>query len=119
MVSYKQAIMSKPIDKGWIALTVTRIISIALAVFAVVLFIWSLSLFRSAGHVGTEANAHATVAEDQPHGLDSLGALALGGLAFGVLATSVGCIILAITMFTGTTLKLRKKSSIARTTKIG
>ncbi len=110
---YKVNKMSRPIDKGWITLTVTRIVSIGLAIFAVVLLIGTISLFHSASHDLAGANAHPNAAEDQPHGLDALGAIFEGGFGAVVLLGSIVIFILAFTMFFGTSWKLRKKAALA------
>ncbi|HSX46334.1 MAG TPA: hypothetical protein VLG27_05045 [Candidatus Saccharimonadia bacterium] len=67
--------MAKPIDKGWITLTVLRIVSIALVPFSVLLLFWAIMFFQDASHYVTSANAHPNAAEDQPHGLDGLVAI--------------------------------------------
>jgi ABC-type Fe3+ transport system permease subunit len=105
--------VSKPIDKGWITLTVIRIVSIALVVLAVVLLVGAISLFHEASQYASSANAHPNAAEDQPHGLDALGAIFEGGFGFVVLIVSIGLFIVAFTMFFGTSRKLKKKAAAA------
>lgn len=104
--------MSKTIDKGWITLSVTRIVSIALAVFAVVLLFWAMSYFHDSYRYIEGANSYPNVAENQPHGLDSLSAILEGGFGIILLLISIATFILAFTIFFGTSWKLSKKATL-------
>lgn len=103
--------MTKQIDKNWILLTVARIISAALAVSAVVLFVVALSLFHGAGQYTSSANAHLNATENQPHGLDALGATFEGSFGVAILIISIVLFILAVALFVGTSRKISKKAA--------
>jgi hypothetical protein len=102
--------MSNKVNTKWTTLTIVRIIAIILLVISLIVLLWSLGLFKFAGHLfSTQQN----VAEDQPHGIDALGGLASGligfiyfGVAFIVIITSTLTIIF-------TSLSLRKKNPVS------
>jgi hypothetical protein len=106
--------MSQPIDKGWIALSVTKFVSIVLAFFAVMLLVWAINLFHEANQYAISASANQNAAEDQPHGLDALGAIFGAGIGLVVLTASVVLFIVALVMFLITSIKLKKKADLAQ-----
>lgn len=106
--------MPKSIDKGWIALTVTRIISIILTVFAIVLFIGSINVFNEANQAAIDARAHPNAAEDQPHGLDGLGAMLGYGVGLVLLVVSIILFTVTLTIFFVTSSKIKKKAVLAK-----
>jgi hypothetical protein len=104
----------KPIDKGWVALIITRAISILIASIAIMLLFGAISLLHDTNQFIADSHAHPNVAEDQPHGLDALFAGLGGGFGLMFLVISVALLMIALMMFIGTSVKLKKKAALAK-----
>jgi predicted lipid-binding transport protein (Tim44 family) len=89
-----------------------QIVSIALGVCAAGLLIYAFTLFVSASHLASSANAHPNAAEDQSHGLDGLGATLAGGFGFGILLAALVLLSIAVTGVIATERKLRLKPRV-------
>ena len=107
-------LMSKSIDKGWVCLTVARIVSVALAIFAVGLLFPSLKFFLAANQSVSSANPHPNAAESQQHSQNFFIAIFEGGFFVVMIAISIILFVIACTVFFTTTRKLAKKAAAAK-----
>jgi hypothetical protein len=102
--------MSNKVNAKWTTLTIVRIIAIILLVISLIVMIWSLDLFKFAGHL---FSTQQKVAENQPHGVDAVGGL-VGGL-IGFIYFWVAFLVFVISTLTiiFTSLSLRKKNPVS------
>jgi hypothetical protein len=100
--------ISKKVNAKWTTLTIVRIIAIILSVISLIVLLWSLGLFKFAGHLfSTQQN----VAEDQPHGVDAFGGLVSGLIGLIYFGMAFLVFIISTLTITFTSISLRKKNS--------
>lgn len=93
-----------------IGLMVAQIASIALGVCAVGLLIYAFFLFYDASQLSNSATMHPNAAEDQPHGLDGLGAALAGGFGLAILFTALVLLAISVAATLATERRLRRLS---------